>query len=85
MKQNSVWMRIVLMGFWICALSPAQGAEPDRSPKNIGSVLVFSGTGWYRHPEVPAIAGWLARQSDRAKLQIDVTESPADLIRILDR
>lgn len=57
----------------------------DRSPKNIGSVLVFSGTGWYRHPEVPAISGWLARQSDKLKMQVDITENAADLIRILPK
>ena len=60
-------------------------AQPDRGPKNIGSVLVFSGTGWYRHPEVPAVSGWLARLSDEMKLQVDVTESPKDLVALLDR
>ena len=68
-------------------LGPAADApkKVDRSPKNIGSVLVFSGTGWYRHPEVPAISGWLARQSDSLKMQVDITENPADLIRILPK
>tara|TARA_Y100001934_G_scaffold276039_1_gene371754 strand:- start:2774 stop:3610 length:837 start_codon:yes stop_codon:yes gene_type:complete len=59
--------------------------KPDRSPKNIGSVLVFAGTGWYRHPEVPALSGWLARQTERLKMQVDITENPADLIRILPK
>ena len=59
--------------------------KPDRSPKSIGSVLVFAGTGWYRHPEVPAISGWLARQSDDVDMQIDVTEDPKDFGRLLDR
>ncbi len=60
-------------------------AEPDRSPKNIGTVLVFGGTGWYRHPEVPAVSGWLARLAPELTLQVDVTDSPSDLVRILDR
>ena len=60
-------------------------AQPDRSPKNIGTVLVFAGTGWYRHPEVPALNGWLARRSSDLRLQVDVTEDPKDLINILDR
>ena len=60
-------------------------AKPDRSPRNLGSVLVFSGTGWYRHPEVPAISGWLARRDKELKMQVDVSENPADLIKILDR
>ena len=57
----------------------------DRSPKNLGSVLVFSGTGWYRHPEVPALSGWLARRDQDLKMQVDVSENPADLVKILDR
>jgi type 1 glutamine amidotransferase len=60
-------------------------AKPDRSPKNLGAVLVFSGTGWYRHPEVPAISGWLARRDKELKMQVDVSENPADLVKILDR
>ena len=39
-------------------------AKPDRSPQNIGKVLVFGGTGWYRHPETPAVSGWLSRLTD---------------------
>ena len=49
------------------------------------SVLVFAGTGWYRHPEVAAISGWLARLADDTGMQIDVTENPKDLLSVLDR
>ena len=59
-------------------------AKPDRSPKRIGSVLVFSGTGWYRHPETAAINGWLARLADDTGMQIDVTENAKDL-KLLER
>jgi type 1 glutamine amidotransferase len=59
-------------------------AKPDRSPTRIGSVLVYAGTGWYRHPETAAISGWLARLSDETGMQIDVTESSKDL-NLLDR
>ena len=58
--------------------------EPDRSPKNIGAVLVFSGTGWYRHPETAAINGWLARLASDVGMQIDVSETPKDISHILD-
>ena len=58
--------------------------EPDRSPKNIGSVLVFSGTGWYRHPETAAINGWLARLASDVGMQIDVSETPKDISQIID-
>ena len=63
----------------------AQLKQPDRGPKQIGSVLVYSGTGWYRHPEIPAISGWLVRLSDDIGMQIDVTENAADIARLLDR
>ena len=59
--------------------------EFDRSPQNIGSVLVFSGTGWYRHPEVAAISGWLARRSPELQMQGDVSENPNDLLKILPK
>ncbi|MEO0413564.1 MAG: ThuA domain-containing protein, partial [Verrucomicrobiota bacterium] len=58
--------------------------KPDRSPKNIGSVLVFGGTGWYRHPETAAISGWLARLSDELGMQVDVSDSPKDISQLLD-
>lgn len=59
-------------------------AKPDRSAKAIGAVLVFAGTGWYRHPETAAVSGWLARLADETGMRIDVTESPKDL-RLLSR
>ena len=59
-------------------------AKPDRGAKQTGSVLVFSGTGWYRHPETAAINGWLARLADDTGMRIDVTENPKD-VRLLNR
>ena len=44
----------------------------------------FSGTGWYRHPETAAINGWLARLASDVGMQIDVSETPKDISRILD-
>lgn len=76
---------LLLLAFlliWLVSDSSGQ-VKPDRSPKNIGNVLVFSGTGWYRHPEVPAINGWLSRLQDDLGMQIDVSETPGDLQRIL--
>ncbi len=57
----------------------------DRTPKSIGKVLVFGGTGWYRHPETAAINGWLSRLSNELKMQVDVTESAKDISTILSR
>lgn len=59
--------------------------KPDRGPKQVGAVLVFAGTGWYRHPETAAVSGWLARLSNDVGMQIDVTETPKDLKSLLSR
>lgn len=59
--------------------------KPNRGPRQTGAVLVFSGTGWYRHPETAAINGWLARRADDLQMQVDVTESPKDIVQLLDR
>ncbi|MDF1862784.1 MAG: ThuA domain-containing protein [Verrucomicrobiales bacterium] len=69
---------------------PSMGHEhekktSDRGAKNTGSVLVFAGTGWYRHPETAAVSGWLARLSDELEMQVDVTETPKDILALLDR
>ena len=58
--------------------------EADRSPKNIGAVLVFAGTGWYRHPETAAVSGWLASLANDVGMQIDVSETPKDITTILE-
>lgn len=42
-------------------------------------VLLFSGTGWYRHPEIPIINGWLVRLGAQHGMQIDVSETGSDL------
>ncbi len=42
-------------------------------------VLVFSGTGWYRHPEIPLVNGWLVRLGGANGFQVDVTETAKDV------
>lgn len=66
------------------AIAHDKDLKTDHDPKHTGSALVFSGTGWYRHPETAAVNGWLARLADETEIQIDVTESPKDL-SMLDR
>jgi type 1 glutamine amidotransferase len=51
----------------------------DGESKQPAKVLLFSGTGWYRHPEIPQCNGWLVRTLGEAGFQVDVTETPADL------
>ena len=81
-KLSSTLLFLALANFLV---SQETKKEFDRSPQNIGSVLVFSGTGWYRHPEVAAISGWLARRSPELQMQVDVSETPDDLLKILPK
>lgn len=52
------------------------GALPQKA-------LVFSATGWYRHPEVPALNGWLVRLGAEHGVDLHVSESAADIERRL--
>jgi type 1 glutamine amidotransferase len=42
-------------------------------------VLIFSGTGWFRHPEIPRTDGWLVRVLGEAGYTADISETPKDL------
>jgi cytochrome c len=44
-------------------------------------VLVFSGTGWFRHPDIPKINRWLVLLGHDHGFEVDVTENGADLNR----
>ena len=49
-------------------------------------VLVYSGTGDYRHPEIPALNRWLVLEGEKHGMEMDVTEHYRDLKRpVLDR
>ncbi|NNE91492.1 MAG: hypothetical protein HKN23_07585, partial [Verrucomicrobiales bacterium] len=77
---------LIALGFVLTFSLDAQNKkQPDRSPQNVGKVLVFGGTGWYRHPETAAISGWLSRLSDDLGMQVDVSDSPHDIVLLLDR
>ena len=50
-------------------------------PKKDLRVLVFSGTGWYRHPDIPKMNRWLVLLGHEYGFEVDVTETGADLRR----
>lgn len=66
-----------------CFVSNSQAVEdpvaPAKSPVAAKRVLVFSGTGWYRHPEIPKLNGWLVRVLTEAGYVVDVTETAKDI------
>jgi len=84
-RRLSYFILLIILGSTAVSSAHEPHQKPDRSPQNVGSVLVFGGTGWYRHPETAAINGWLARLSDELDMQIDVSDSPQDISILLDR
>lgn len=52
-----------------------QNPAPDRARR----VLIFSGTGWFRHPEIPKTNGWLVTVLRESGFTADVSETPKDL------
>lgn len=61
----------------VLSVLPDSGAQEPSTQKS--RALLFSGTGWYRHPEIPQCNGWLVRTLGEAGFEVDVTETPADL------
>ena len=55
--------------------------DPGASPvKGTGlKVLVYSNTGYYRHPDIPAINRWLVLLGYQNGFEVDVTENEKDL------
>ena len=68
-----IWIGIVL---WAPNLI-GQESAPIGSDPSI-RVLLFSGTGWYRHPEIPRINGWLVRLAAEHGMEMDVSETGND-------
>ena len=71
----------VLVFAFYCFLtaSPGQDSKESKTPGKARRVLVFSGTGWYRHPEIAKVNGWLVRTLGEVGYAVDVTETAADI------
>ena len=71
-----------------CTTVPVDAHEGNDESKSDAQlrVLVYSDTGDYRHPEIPAINRWLVLEGDKQGMEIDVTEHHRDLKpEVLDR
>lgn len=44
-------------------------------------VLLFSGTGWYRHADIPLVNGWIVRLGAEHNMQVDVSETGDDITK----
>jgi uncharacterized protein len=53
-------------------------ADAKTSVTNL-KVLVFSGSGWFRHPDIPKINRWLVLLGSEHGFDVDVSETAGDL------
>src|SRR3954471_6080641 len=80
-------LRSIILCFCIGLLStPALAHEKEGKPAaktaqtdGLKRVLLFSGTGWFRHPEIPSLNGWLVRLGAENGIEFDVSETGADI------
>lgn len=58
----------------------AHEAPHAAAEKSVPRVLVYSDTGYYRHPEIPKINRWLVLLGHEHGFEVDVTEHGKDLL-----
>lgn len=81
-------MFILLLNF---PLFGQKNLDPNHKSLSIGHnsmkaenplrVLLFSGTGWYRHADIPLVNGWIVRLGAENNMQVDVTETGKDITK----
>jgi len=73
----------VVGGCWLGAMRFAEGqaATPATAAPSghLKRALVFSKTGWFRHPEIPMTNGWLVELGKSEGFKVDVTETAEDI------
>ena len=67
---------LAVAGSCIAWITAGQNTPNSEQVKRI---LVFSGTGWFRHPEIPKTNGWLARTLAEAGYSVDISETAKDI------
>ena len=74
---------LVFAALTLITVTPSRGRDPEDSGNATDAtkrrVLIFSGTGWYRHPQIPELNGWLVRLGAQNGIQADVTETGNDI------
>ena len=73
-------MKLLILSLLLLT-SIAHSHEPAAAaPKGSGlKVLVYSNTGYYRHPEIPQINRWLVLLGNENGFEVDVTEHWKDM------
>lgn len=62
----------------ISSKNAIESASPGPDQPEL-KVLLFSGTGWYRHPEIPSLNGWLVRLGAQHGVKFDISETGKDI------
>ena len=73
---NIRWFALLFAGHFVAT---ASAHESKPVPSANLKVLVYSNTGYYRHPEIPALNRWLVLLGHENGFEVDVTEHPKDL------
>jgi type 1 glutamine amidotransferase len=63
----------------IAGTALAHDSKPSGSATSVVKVLVYSNTGYYRHPDIPGINRWLVLLGHESGFDVDVTEHWKDL------
>ena len=88
-KMRCRFLVACLLASLLCPTGRARGHEESDAPKAAGKplrVLIYSDTGDYRHPEIPALNRWLVLEGTKQGMVMDVTEHHLDLKpEVLDR
>ncbi len=88
-KMRCRFLVACLLASLLCPTGGARGHEESDAPEAAGKplrVLVYSDTGDYRHPEIPALNRWLVLEGTKQGMVMDVTEHHRDLKpEVLDR
>jgi hypothetical protein len=66
-----------LLAFFTFVALASQAEGDDVKPSK--RVLIFSGTGYYRHPDIPRTNAWLIKLGHEGGFEVDVTETPKDI------
>ena len=78
-NQSTKYQLVLILLFFTSSLFYAQKPVLSISEKPKLRVLVFSGTGWYRHVEIPAMNGWLVRLGSEEAMKLNVSERAVDI------
>lgn len=78
-NQSTNYQLVLILLFFTSSLFYAQKPVLSISENPKLRVLVFSGTGWYRHVEIPEVNGWLVRVGSEEGMKLDVSETAVDI------